>query len=90
MQSSEAPVKCWTFPANSTVPEAAGVIHSDFECGFIKADVVAYDDFKELCDNKMSMACLEFLVVSLPSEWMPSICLTVYLLETFLWNMNIK
>jgi len=54
--AGDTEVRCWTIPAGSTAPEAAGAIHSDFERGFIKAEVVAYDDFKGLCDNKKSMA----------------------------------
>jgi GTP-binding protein YchF len=38
-------VRAWTIMAGSTAPEAAGVIHSDFQRGFIKAEVIAYDDF---------------------------------------------
>ena len=37
-------------------PEAAGVIHTDFERGFIKAEVCSFEDFKTLCDGKKSMA----------------------------------
>lgn len=37
-------VRAWTIPKNTTAQQAAGVIHSDFERGFIKAEVVAYDD----------------------------------------------
>jgi GTP-binding protein YchF len=36
--------RAWTIPIGATAPEAAGVIHSDFQRGFIKAEVVAYDD----------------------------------------------
>jgi ribosome-binding ATPase len=36
--------RAWTIPAGATAPEAAGVIHSDFQRGFIKAEVVSYDD----------------------------------------------
>jgi len=36
--------RAWTIPVGATGPEAAGVIHSDFQRGFIKAEVVAYDD----------------------------------------------
>jgi len=32
-------------PENATAPQAAGVIHTDFERGFIRAEVIAYDDF---------------------------------------------
>lgn len=38
-------VRAWTIPIGSTAPQAAGVIHTDFEKGFIRAEVVAYDDF---------------------------------------------
>jgi len=37
--------RAWTIPKESTAPQAAGAIHTDFERGFIKADVVSYDDF---------------------------------------------
>jgi GTP-binding protein YchF len=37
-------VRAWTIRAGDTAPRAAGVIHSDFERGFIKAETVAYDD----------------------------------------------
>ena len=38
-------VRAWTVPAGSTAPQSAGVIHTDFEKGFIRAEVVSYDDF---------------------------------------------
>ncbi len=38
-------VRAWTIPGGSTAPQAAGVIHTDFERGFIRAEVIAYDDF---------------------------------------------
>lgn len=38
-------VRAWTMPKNATAPQAAGVIHSDFERGFIRAEVIAYEDF---------------------------------------------
>ena len=38
-------VRAWTVPIGATAPQAAGVIHSDFERGFIRAEVVAFDDF---------------------------------------------
>jgi GTP-binding protein YchF len=38
-------VRAWTVHAGSTAPQAAGVIHTDFERGFIRAEVLAYDDF---------------------------------------------
>ncbi len=36
--------RAWTIPKGATAPEAAGVIHTDFQRGFIKAEVVSYDD----------------------------------------------
>jgi GTP-binding protein YchF len=36
--------RAWTIPIGATAPEAAGVIHTDFQRGFIKAEVVAFDD----------------------------------------------
>ena len=41
-------VKAWTIPVGAKAPQAAGVIHSDFERGFIKAEVASYDDYVEL------------------------------------------
>ncbi|ORE85064.1 GTP-binding protein YchF [Oceanococcus atlanticus] len=38
-------VRAWTVKNGATAPQAAGVIHTDFEKGFIRAEVVAYDDF---------------------------------------------
>ena len=38
-------VRAWTVPVGATAPQAAGVIHTDFERGFIRAEVVAYGDF---------------------------------------------
>ncbi|KDO47285.1 hypothetical protein CISIN_1g012870mg [Citrus sinensis] len=43
--SGEKETKAWTIRAGMTAPQAAGVIHSDFEKGFIRAETVAYDDF---------------------------------------------
>jgi len=41
-------VRAWTVKKNSTAPQAAGVIHTDFEKGFIRAEVMKYDDLKRL------------------------------------------
>ncbi len=38
-------VRAWTVKAGSTAPQAAGVIHTDFEKGFIRAETIGYDDF---------------------------------------------
>jgi GTP-binding protein YchF len=37
--------RAWTIPIGATAPQAAGVIHTDFEKGFIRAEVIAYDDY---------------------------------------------
>jgi len=38
-------VRAWTIHRGDTAPQAAGVIHTDFEKGFIRAEAIAYDDF---------------------------------------------
>jgi len=45
--AGEKEVRAWTIHAGDTAPQAAGVIHSDFERGFIKAETVAYGDLIE-------------------------------------------
>jgi ribosome-binding ATPase YchF (GTP1/OBG family) len=42
--AGEKEVRAWTIHSGDTAPQAAGVIHSDFERGFIKAETVAYQD----------------------------------------------
>ena len=37
--------RAWTIPVGTKAPQAAGVIHTDFERGFIRAQTIAYDDF---------------------------------------------
>lgn len=49
-------VKAWTITKGTTAPQAAGVIHSDLERGFIRAEVMHYDDFITL---KSEVACKE-------------------------------
>lgn len=44
----ETEVRAWTIPVGAKAPQAAGVIHSDFEKGFIRADVYAYADIDRL------------------------------------------
>lgn len=46
--AGEMEVKAWTVSIGAKAPEAAGVIHSDFERGFIKAEVASYTDYVEL------------------------------------------
>jgi hypothetical protein len=38
-------VRAWTVKKGATAPQAAGVIHTDFERGFIRAEVIAYDEY---------------------------------------------
>ncbi|MAO07638.1 MAG: redox-regulated ATPase YchF [Alteromonas sp.] len=38
-------VRAWTIPVGATAPQAAGVIHTDFEKGFIRAEVIKYEDY---------------------------------------------
>ena len=44
--------RAWTVRENAKAPQAAGVIHTDFEKGFIRAETIAYDDFIE-CDGEL-------------------------------------
>lgn len=46
--AGEMEVKAWTVRQGATAPQAAGVIHTDFERGFIKAETIAFDDYVEL------------------------------------------
>lgn len=47
LTAGEKEVRAWTIPQNTKAPQAAGKIHSDFERGFIRAEVVKYDDLIE-------------------------------------------
>ena len=40
--------RAWTITQGTKAPQAAGVIHTDFERGFIRAETIAYDDYVEL------------------------------------------
>jgi len=67
--AGEMEVKAWTVRIGAKAPEAAGVIHSDFERGFIKAEVASYEDYVELggevgCKNagKLRMEGKEYVV----------------------------
>ncbi len=46
--AGEKEVRAWTIPKGATAPQAAGVIHTDFEKGFIRAEVISYSDYSEL------------------------------------------
>jgi GTP-binding protein YchF len=43
--AGEKEVRAWTIPVGATAPNAAGKIHTDFEKGFIRAEIVGYDDY---------------------------------------------
>lgn len=43
--AGEKEVRAWTIPVGASAPQAAGIIHSDFEKGFIRAEIISYDDF---------------------------------------------
>ena len=45
--AGEKEVRAWTIPIGATAPEAAGVIHTDFEKGFIRAEVIAFDHYAQ-------------------------------------------
>ncbi|TWJ72431.1 Ribosome-binding ATPase YchF [Bacillus paralicheniformis] len=45
--AGEQEVRAWTFKKGMKAPECAGIIHTDFERGFIRAETVAYDDLLE-------------------------------------------
>ena len=44
-------MRAWTIKKGTKAPQAAGKIHSDFERGFIRAEVVSYDDLIECCNH---------------------------------------
>ena len=46
--AGEKEVRAWTIRKNTKAPQAAGTIHTDFEKGFIKAEVIKYDDLLKL------------------------------------------
>mmetsp|Transcript_27384 Transcript_27384/g.54796 ORF Transcript_27384/g.54796 Transcript_27384/m.54796 type:complete len:406 (+) Transcript_27384:178-1395(+) len=54
--AGEKEVRCWTVVQGATAPQAAGVIHTDFEAGFIKLECCSYDDFIACNKGEKSMA----------------------------------
>jgi ribosome-binding ATPase len=67
--AGEKEVRAWTITRGTLAPQAAGVIHSDFEKGFIRAEVIRYEDFVRLGSEaavkeagKMSVEGKEYLV----------------------------
>lgn len=51
---NEKEVRAWTVRREARTPEAAGVVHTDFEEGFIRAETVAYDDFERVGSYKLA------------------------------------
>jgi hypothetical protein len=49
--AGEKEVRAWTIKRDFTAPQAAGVIHSDFEKGFIRAEVISFSDYDELASE---------------------------------------
>ena len=50
-------VRAWTVTTGSTAPQAAGVIHTDFEKGFIRAETIAFDDYVRCKGEKRRQGC---------------------------------
>eukprot|EP00571_Detonula_confervacea_P011288 CAMPEP_0172300058 /NCGR_PEP_ID=MMETSP1058-20130122/2234_1 /TAXON_ID=83371 /ORGANISM="Detonula confervacea, Strain CCMP 353" /LENGTH=406 /DNA_ID=CAMNT_0013009725 /DNA_START=30 /DNA_END=1250 /DNA_ORIENTATION=+ len=57
--AGEKEVRCWTVMQGATAPQAAGVIHTDFEAGFIKLECCSYDDFIACNKGEKSMASVK-------------------------------
>ena len=62
-------VRAWTITNGTKAPQAAGKIHTDFERGFIRAEVIAFDDFINKCDGNMVTAKEKGLVRSEGKEY---------------------
>ncbi len=56
LTAGEKEVRAWTITQGTKAPQAAGKIHSDFERGFIKAEVIAFDTLKNECGGDMQTA----------------------------------
>ena len=54
LTAGEPEVRAWTIKKGTKAPQAAGKIHSDFERGFIRAEIVSYDDLMACCKRKRS------------------------------------
>lgn len=54
LTAGEVEARAWTFPKGATAPQCAGVIHTDFEKNFVKAEVIKYPDFVELGGRKQA------------------------------------
>ena len=67
LTAGEPEVRAWTIKKGTKAPQAAGKIHSDIERGFIKAEVVSYDDLMK--EGSMNMAREKGLVRSEGKEY---------------------
>ena len=52
--SGETETRAWTIRSGDRAPQAAGVIHTDFEKGFIRAETIGYDDYVECGSEKVA------------------------------------
>ena len=50
--AGEKEVRAWTIPVGATAPQAAGVIHTDFEKGFIRAEIYSLEDLEQYKSEK--------------------------------------
>ena len=57
-------MRAWTIKEGTKAPQAAGKIHSDFERGFIRAEVIGFDEFIGTCSGSMTVAKEKGLVRS--------------------------
>jgi len=64
LTAGEPEVRAWTIKQGTKAPQAAGKIHSDIERGFIRAEVISYDDFVNLANGSMVTAKEKGLVRS--------------------------
>lgn len=69
LTAGEPEVRAWTIKLNTKAPQAAGKIHSDIERGFIRAEVIAYNDFIEKANGSMVTAKEKGLVRSEGKEY---------------------
>ena len=69
LTAGEPEVRAWTIKEGTKAPQAAGKIHTDFERGFIKADVISYDDLISKADGSMVTAREKGLVRSEGKEY---------------------
>ena len=69
LTAGEPEVRAWTIKKGTKAPQAAGKIHSDIERGFIKAEVISFEDLTEKANNSMVQAKEKGLVRSEGKEY---------------------